>query len=716
MNQSGGTAVGAEWTCKLLRRFQRPLTRLVISVLVVATGLALAAPSAGAVAPVTLYTNMSSPINTTGVNEQPVGNYGTGNDFQIAKEFVPTTSGTGNLVSVWSQCVGISCTGAGTLQIHPDNGGQPGSTVLGTMNFTDSDSLGASPSCSTMSPGASLTAGTAYWAVMSSSDEIAWNDQSDNADTVLQSLDGGNTWTAAPDAKQLSLTVQQGVGCEPQAEPNPAAGTTVGDMYTRSGHQVFNTITIGNGGVSILDLESASFSGAGASVFSLLNEQPGPLAQPFSFPTDLGLNGLDIFYVTCTAPSTEGDYQATLTMTTNDPNNPTISWPVDCVVVNTPPTISFFAQPPNGQNGWYVTTPVEVDVNATPAVQGDLVTDLCNQPSSATSFDLANQGANTVTCTASDIAGNVSAPASFTVNIDSRPPVITATVSPPPNPAGWNNTPVTVSFSCADPTPGSGIATDNVGPGVSVGAGVSEETAVTSGSCTDVAGNVATPATVQLDVDQTPPTTSITSAPPAVTNQTSDQVSFSGADNLSGVASFLCSLDGAPKVTCTSPFTASGLADGTHTLSVAAVDVAGNVDPTPATATWTVDTVPPTVVFDSPAAGSNNPSSGSITFHATDPESNTYPPGSTVQLHLLARRRRGRSVHLPLQLQRPARRLPHPDRDCNGPGWQPEPGVNPAVQCPPGPRHHQRRLHHLHCGLLGKLPSHRQRVPGFYLL
>ncbi|MFP2964292.1 hypothetical protein ACLEPN_42965, partial [Myxococcus sp. 1LA] len=49
-----------------------------------------------------------------------------------------------------------------------------------------------------------------------------------------------------------------------------------------------------------------------------------------------------------------------------------------------------------------------------------------------------------------------------------------------------------------------------------------------------------------------------------------------------------CSLDGAAYVACTDPVTFTGLAQGSHTLSVRAIDAAGNLDDTPATYTWTV--------------------------------------------------------------------------------------------------------------------------------
>ena len=51
---------------------------------------------------------------------------------------------------------------------------------------------------------------------------------------------------------------------------------------------------------------------------------------------------------------------------------------------------------------------------------------------------------------------------------------------------------------------------------------------------------------------------------------------------------FECSLDGGAWQACASPVTYGGLANGTHTFAVRAVDAAGNVDGTPATRAWTV--------------------------------------------------------------------------------------------------------------------------------
>jgi len=90
--------------------------------------------------------------------------------------------------------------------------------------------------------------------------------------------------------------------------------------------------------------------------------------------------------------------------------------------------------------------------------------------------------------------------------------------------------------------------------------------------------------------DTTPPDTAIDSGPSDTVNSSSASFTFSSTEPNS---SFECKLDNALYSGCTSPKTYDGLADGSHTFYVKATDVAGNVDPTAASRTWTVDTSSP---------------------------------------------------------------------------------------------------------------------------
>lgn len=86
-----------------------------------------------------------------------------------------------------------------------------------------------------------------------------------------------------------------------------------------------------------------------------------------------------------------------------------------------------------------------------------------------------------------------------------------------------------------------------------------------------------------------PPETTITSAPPDPSSDSTAIFEFTSVDDV-GVSGFACSLDGAPFTVCTSPQTYSGLTNGSHTFQVRAIDTCGNVDPTPASHTWTIVT------------------------------------------------------------------------------------------------------------------------------
>jgi hypothetical protein len=63
------------------------------------------------------------------------------------------------------------------------------------------------------------------------------------------------------------------------------------------------------------------------------------------------------------------------------------------------------------------------------------------------------------------------------------------------------------------------------------------------------------------------------------------------------VAAFECVLDGLPAVTCSSPWTATALSTGVHTLAVTAIDAGGFRDLSPATASWTVAASGPQAVL-----------------------------------------------------------------------------------------------------------------------
>ena len=144
------------------------------------------------------------------------------------------------------------------------------------------------------------------------------------------------------------------------------------------------------------------------------------------------------------------------------------------------------------------------------------------------------------------------------VGVDNDPPIISASISPLPNAAGWNNSNVTVSFTCSDKTSGVAFCPAPIS--------LTTEGAnqVISGTAMDLAGNAAM-ASVTVNLDETPPNIfGVINPPPdaAGYNSSAVTVNFTCTDAISGVAS------------CSLPVSISN--EGTTQVPGMVTDIAGN--------------------------------------------------------------------------------------------------------------------------------------------
>ncbi len=151
---------------------------------------------------------------------------------------------------------------------------------------------------------------------------------------------------------------------------------------------------------------------------------------------------------------------------------------------------------------------------------------------STVDLTVSAEGETTIHFMARDTAGNAEAVQQLTIRLDMTPPAITASVNPPPNAAGWNNSSVTATFSAVDPLSG----VDTVDAPVVVSTEGANQQVV--GSASDRAGNTSA-TVVAVSIDRTPP--SIAGMPVAPcriwppNGQLVEIASVSGADGLSGV-------------------------------------------------------------------------------------------------------------------------------------------------------------------------------------
>ena len=116
-------------------------------------------------------------------------------------------------------------------------------------------------------------------------------------------------------------------------------------------------------------------------------------------------------------------------------------------------------------------------------------------------------------------------------------------------------------------------------------------------------------------VDVTPPAQPTVNGPSSPTTSATVTVRFSSTS--SDVDHYLCSLDGGPQTTCTSPASVNAPDQGLHVYSVVAVDRAGNTS-TAGTAYWYRDSVTPVPVINLGPADPTTATDATFTFSSSE--------------------------------------------------------------------------------------------------
>jgi hypothetical protein len=120
-----------------------------------------------------------------------------------------------------------------------------------------------------------------------------------------------------------------------------------------------------------------------------------------------------------------------------------------------------------------------------------------------------------------------------------------------------------------------------------------------------------------IEVSFTIPGTDIVSGPSGAVADTTPSFEFSSSED----ATFQCRIDSAAFAACPASYTAPALPEGPHTLHVGAVNSMGNFDPTPASLSFTVDTVAPKTTITSGPSGPTPDTTPTFTYSSE--------PGST---------------------------------------------------------------------------------------
>jgi glucose/arabinose dehydrogenase len=237
----------------------------------------------------------------------------------------------------------------------------------------------------------------------------------------------------------------------------------------------------------------------------------------------------------------------------------------------TAPVVTSALSPQANARGWN-NTDVHASYSAADALSG-----LAPGSTPSGSFTFADEGAGqSHAFEVSDVAGNTTAVTVGGVSIDKTAPRLTLARLTPANPAGWNNTDVSVSYAATDQLSGLPAGTEG-GTFTFNSEGAGQSMTFTA---TDLAGNTTTGDISGVNIDKTAPAIQVARAPGANQhgwNNTDVVASYTAADGLSGLAassapadSYTFADEGASQ---SHAFNVTDLAGNSSTASVSQVSI-----------------------------------------------------------------------------------------------------------------------------------------------
>ncbi len=282
-----------------------------------------------------------------------------------------------------------------------------------------------------------------------------------------------------------------------------------------------------------------------------------------------------------------------------DSNSASLIWTRDTLAPAAPAILSPSTNPFVSSGTLNISGTCEID--AIVHLTGDATQQVvCNALGNFTlSPSIASDGTYIFQIYQSDSAGNDSGSQNVTWTRDSSTPDSPTIASPSINPVYSNGDPLTIYGGCITgytvTLSGDVLTTEVLSP-------VGNFTQICTNSSYTFTVGKSLDGTYQLGIKQTSlsqidsattslqwirdtvvPSTTITSAPANPNFAAGVNFSFISDDPS---ATFECSLDGGAYSSCSSPHALSNVPNGSHTLSVRAVDDADNKDGTPATTTW----------------------------------------------------------------------------------------------------------------------------------